>query len=99
MTTVKRYAIALLLLIQARVSAWLLRLNPPPPPPPPPAPAPAPEPDPLDVRAKALVADVERLDASGEYKRHTVYARLLKEFPMRRKRDVGLAIETALQVR
>lgn len=48
-------------------------------------------------RAKELVTAVDRIEAvSGEYKRHQVYASLLKEFPGRRKRDIGLAIEKAL---
>lgn len=50
---------------------------------------------PLDIRAAALVAEAELLKASGEYRRHQVYARLLKEFP-EQKRELGIAIERAV---
>lgn len=36
-------------------------------------------------------------DASGEAKRHQVYALLIKQFPEARKKDLSLAIELALQ--
>ena len=36
------------------------------------------------------------LAVSGEYKRHQVYARLLKKFPDANKRTLGLAIELTL---
>lgn len=36
-------------------------------------------------------------DASGEYKRHIVYARLIKDFPTARRCDLALAIEQAIQ--
>ena len=55
---------------------------------------------PLLARARVLTADMDATCApgtSGEFKRHSVYARLLKEFPAERKRDVALAIEQALQ--
>jgi hypothetical protein len=52
---------------------------------------------PLLARVKVLVVAAEKLAASGEYKRHAVYARLLKEFPDSRKRDLALAIERVLQ--
>lgn len=56
------------------------------------------EPDsPALARARALVAAADALkDASGEYKRHQVYARLLKEFPRESKRAISRAIEEAL---
>jgi len=50
-------------------------------------------------RARVLCAEQDErcaLGTSGEYKRHEVYARLLKEFPEVRKRNVALAIEVAL---
>jgi hypothetical protein len=49
-------------------------------------------------RVKELVAatDESLATASGEAKRHAVYARLLKEYPTTPKRDLALAIETAL---
>lgn len=56
--------------------------------------------DPLDAMAWQLVELAERIpETSGEYKRHWVYARLLKDFPMRPKRDAALAIELAIQAR
>ena len=36
-------------------------------------------------------------DMSGEYKRHQVYARLIKRFPDVPRRDIGLAIELAVR--
>ena len=72
----------------ARLSAWLYEEPP----------APPPTPDPLAVRADALVAWAETLsETGGEYRRHQVYAKLLREFPGRRRCDLGLAIEFAVQ--
>jgi hypothetical protein len=53
----------------------------------------------LYARTKELVrwADSFAAGTSGEYKRHQVYARLMKEFPELPKRSLGLAIELALQ--
>ena len=50
----------------------------------------------LPARALALVHETDGWDASGEAKRHRVYAQLLKEFPALSKRQVSLAIELAL---
>lgn len=47
-------------------------------------------------RAKALVAEAAKLQGSGEYKRHIVYARLIKDFPKRPRTDLALAVEIAL---
>ena len=47
------------------------------------------------VRAARLVGEQEGQEGSGESKRHQVYARLLKEFPTRPKREAALAIEQA----
>jgi hypothetical protein len=55
---------------------------------------------PLLARARVLTADMDATCAagtSGEFKRHGVYARLLKEFPGERKRACAMAIEQALQ--
>jgi hypothetical protein len=41
--------------------------------------------------------ETDRPDATGENKRHQVYAALIKKFPQARKRDIGLAIELALR--
>lgn len=56
----------------------------------------APPPDGLFQRAVVLVRDADKLDGSGEAKRHQVYARLIKEFPARSKRDISLSIEAGL---
>ena len=56
--------------------------------------------NPVFARALVLVDAVAQCTdpaASGEFKRHTVYARLLKEFPATRRRDVALFIEAAVQ--
>lgn len=37
-------------------------------------------------------------EQSGEYKRHVVYAKLIKKFPETPKRQIALAIELALNV-
>lgn len=47
-------------------------------------------------RAGELVADINDHEGSGEYKRHQVYARLMKEFPSFTHRQIALAIELAL---
>jgi hypothetical protein len=54
------------------------------------------QPAPFLLRARELTATAELLDASGEYKRHTVYAQLIKEFPQVAKRVLSLAIEQGL---
>ena len=54
---------------------------------------------PLLARARVLTADMDATCApgtSGEFKRHSVYARLQKEFPGEAKRAVSRAIEDAL---
>ena len=71
-----------------RVAAWIW------------TPPPRPVENPVLARALVLVDAVERAvdpAASGEFKRHMVYARLLKEFPAIRHRDVALFVETAVQ--
>ena len=47
-------------------------------------------------RATALIRQAEVLEGSGEYKRHQVYARLIKEYPTRSRTELALAIEVAL---
>lgn len=47
--------------------------------------------------ARRLVAMVDPGPESGEWKRHTVYSRLIKLFPASAKRDLALAIELALR--
>lgn len=45
------------------------------------------------------VQEVEQLqEASGEYKRHRVYAKLMKHDPSLSARQISLLIEAALQV-
>lgn len=56
--------------------------------------------NPVLARALVLVDAVNTAadsSASGEFKRHVVYAKLLKEFPATRRRDVALLIEAAVQ--
>lgn len=50
----------------------------------------------LQQRASALTKEQETVDASGEYKRHIVYAQLIKEFPAETKRNIAKAIESVL---
>ena len=50
-------------------------------------------------RAKTLTADADTTLSGGEAKRHAVYARLIKDFPMSTKRELGLAIELALALK
>jgi hypothetical protein len=52
--------------------------------------------DALLRRAVALTREFATWDASGEAKRHQVYAQLQKEFPTRPHREIALAIEAAL---
>lgn len=47
--------------------------------------------------AAVFCAEYKDWDASGEAKRHQVYARLIKQFPEARKKDLALAIELAVQ--
>lgn len=53
----------------------------------------------LKARAVELTRAAEQAfpDTSGEYKRHQVYARLLKEFPTTKKSEVGYALERAVR--
>lgn len=55
--------------------------------------------DPSDLRGRTvqLVQEAELLDASGEYKRHQVYARLIKEFPLAAKREIAFCIEETVR--
>lgn len=43
-------------------------------------------------------ANINYKEQSGEYKRHVVYAALIKKFPKIPKRQIALAIETVLNV-
>ena len=64
-----------------------------------PEPCEQPQDSPLLARARVLTADMDATCApgtSGEFKRHSVYARLQKEFPGEAKRAVSRAIEDAL---
>jgi hypothetical protein len=58
-------------------------------------------PEDLKKRARELIEDAERdwPRQSGEYRRHQVYARLLKEFSHYRKPRIGLAIEVVCSTR
>lgn len=46
---------------------------------------------------KALIMLAEDTHRTGEWKRHWVYAKLIKEFPDTDRRDLALAIEVALR--
>lgn len=48
-------------------------------------------------RAEEMVKEINHIPQSGEFKRHQVYARLIKEFPEIPKKDLGLAIEIGVQ--
>lgn len=48
------------------------------------------------IRAKELVQEVDPLAVNGEYKRHLVYAQLIKEFPTVPRRQLSKDIENAL---
>ena len=50
----------------------------------------------LLARAKELVGTFYDIEGSGEYKRHQVYAKLIKEFPTYQHRNIALAIEIAI---
>ena len=58
-------------------------------------------PDPVLERAREWVAWADGMapGTDGEYKRHQVYARLIKAFPQSRKRDLAFAIERVMQER
>ena len=70
--------------------------------PPAPAPVPAPQyilpdiPDAVMESARTLTAQHASMDASGEWKRHQVYASLIKRHPDASTRLLALAIEVAL---
>ena len=51
---------------------------------------------PVLTRAATLIRDADTTLSGGEAKRHTVYARLIKDFPGTSKRELALAIELAL---
>lgn len=51
---------------------------------------------PVLTRALTLTRDADTTLTGGEAKRHHVYARLIKDFPMIPKRELALAIELAL---
>lgn len=48
-------------------------------------------------RATALTAKWEPVEASGEYKRHQVYAELLKRFPRTPRLELSRAVDEALR--
>jgi hypothetical protein len=54
------------------------------------------ESDEFKLHVRELILDKERINVDGEYKRHMVYAELIKRFPDKRKRDIALAIELAI---
>jgi len=52
---------------------------------------------PLEARTRGLVRAAASVQASGEYKRHQVYARLIQEFPDVAHTTIGIAIERAVE--
>lgn len=48
-------------------------------------------------RARELTEEFDSSPNSGEWKRHQVYARLIKEFPAVSRRKLGWLIEAVLQ--
>ena len=52
--------------------------------------------DELVRHAKGLTAQWPQPELSGEYKRHQVFARLIKDYPHENRRALALAIELAL---
>ena len=53
--------------------------------------------DPLLLQyTERLVREAEALPGSGEYKRHQVYAKLIKQFPRRKRSQLALAIEVVI---
>lgn len=52
--------------------------------------------EPIIERAKALTAEWHQPDFSGEYKRHQVFARLIKDYPGVSRRTLAMAIELSL---
>ena len=53
-------------------------------------------PEDMLAEARLLIYKQEKTGLSGEYKRHQVYAALIKRFPKSSKRLISLAIEYAL---
>ena len=53
--------------------------------------------DELLAEAKKLCSALKDWDASGEAKRHQVYAKLIKQFPQEKKQNLALAIELAVR--
>lgn len=53
--------------------------------------------DELYLHALDLVAQHEVHNQEGEWKRHQVFARLVKDFPLKNKNEIGLVIEAANQ--
>jgi len=51
----------------------------------------------LSNRAKKLAELFDELQVSGEYKRHQVYAQLIKEFPFINRRDISKYLESAVR--
>ncbi len=53
--------------------------------------------DALYEATRVLVSGIDTRTESAEWKRHQVYAALLKEFKERQPRDIALAIEAAVR--
>ena len=85
-----------------RVGLWLARKGgwtepvPPPPSAIPKLPLACEAAEPYRQRAQELILLEEPRDASGESKRHQVYARLMKDYPEASRKHLALAIELAV---
>ena len=53
---------------------------------------------PLVLKSEGLVKEIaDRPGVSGEFKRHWVYAKMIKYFPNRKHVDIAFALEIALR--
>jgi hypothetical protein len=53
--------------------------------------------DELFARCILLVEEQNQNQESGEYKRHQVYAQLIKEFPLTKRSEIAYCIEEVIQ--
>jgi hypothetical protein len=51
----------------------------------------------LTSSAMPLVSEIEKAPQGGEWKKHQVYARMLKMFKEEKKKDISWAIERAVR--
>jgi hypothetical protein len=51
----------------------------------------------IEAAFPLVLVENTKVDQSGEYRRHQVYAQMVKKFPWASKRDLALAIELAVR--